>query len=220
MPQTLDVLHATQEADGGWGFGVANPNSSSEVVQGLVAVGENPFAPAWSQVVSGTVTNAADAILAQQGENGCWPNLFGPGDDPFATTDAVLLLTQQPSWGATEGQAMEASQPEETESTPAETPEPEPTPTEVPAATATLAPTEEPTEVPEEPEAVEEADEVDNVDNVEESESAQASEEPATIAEPASEDSESDSPSQTPLLAIAGVVLLLVVGGVYLYMKR
>jgi len=98
LPDSLDVLRNSQELDGGWGFGSANPNSSSEVVQGLVVAGENPFAPAWSKVISGTLSNAADAILRQQGHNGCWPNLFGPGDDPFATTDAVLLLVQQPGW--------------------------------------------------------------------------------------------------------------------------
>lgn len=97
---TLGTIRKSQGPDGGWGFDVvASPNSTSEIVQGLVAIGENPFAPYWSQVVSGTVTNAADAVLATQAENGCWPNLFGPGDDPSATTDAVILLTQHPDWG-------------------------------------------------------------------------------------------------------------------------
>lgn len=92
-------LHQTQQADGGWGFGVpASPNSTSEVVQGLVQNGDNPFAPAWSVVVSGTLQNPADVIMAQQTDDGCWPNLYGPGADPYATTDAILLLMVNPNW--------------------------------------------------------------------------------------------------------------------------
>jgi hypothetical protein len=37
--------------------------------------------------------------MAQQEPNGCWPNTFGPGDDPYSTTDAIILLAQQPGWG-------------------------------------------------------------------------------------------------------------------------
>ena len=96
---TVDTLRATQQADAGWGFGIpASPSSSSEVVQGLVAHGINPFAPKWSVVVSGQITSVADTIMAQQAENGCWPNAFGPGDDPFGTTDAIMLLTQDVAW--------------------------------------------------------------------------------------------------------------------------
>jgi hypothetical protein len=100
VPKALDNLRDTQAADGGWGFGVpSDPSSSSEVVQGLIQTHENPFAPTWSAVVSGTISNAADVVLQQQGANGCWPNLYGLGDDPFATTDAIMLLAQQPDWG-------------------------------------------------------------------------------------------------------------------------
>jgi hypothetical protein len=129
---SLEVLHATQGSDGGWGFGgAANPSSSSEVAQGLVTMGENPFAPAWSQEVSGTVTNAADAILALQGESGCWPNQFGPGEDPFSTMDAVLLLVKQPGWGPAPAVPMPIAA-EDTEATPeaVDTPEPAPEPTQ------------------------------------------------------------------------------------------
>jgi hypothetical protein len=89
---TINGLRTSQEADGGWGYGSASPSSSAEVARGLVAAGENPFTPQWSQAVSGTLTHAADAVLAMQGENGCWPNLFGPGDDPYSTTDGIQLL--------------------------------------------------------------------------------------------------------------------------------
>lgn len=92
-------LRRTQQADGGWGFGgPSSPNSTSEVVEGLVQNGDNPFAPAWSVIVSGTLQNPADAIIQQQAANGCWPNLYGPGDDPYATTDAILLLMVDPPW--------------------------------------------------------------------------------------------------------------------------
>lgn len=97
---TLAALRATQAADGGWGFGgVSSPNSSSEVVQGLTSVRLNPFSPNWSRVVEGRVTSAADVVMAQQTANGCWPNLYGPGDDPYSTTDAIILLAQHPGWG-------------------------------------------------------------------------------------------------------------------------
>lgn len=148
VPETLDVLRATQLADGGWGFEEAsNPNATSEVVQGLVSVGENPFAPAWSQVLSGTVVNAADAVLAQQGENGCWPNLFGPGDDPLATTDAIILLAQRPPWPE-----MAAAEAEPAEATVEATASPAPTVTVTATAegaaepTVVVEPTAEPTE--------------------------------------------------------------------------
>src|SRR5690606_30446131 len=46
IAQALDGLHATQQADGGWGFELpSSVNSTSEVAQGLTAVGENPFIP-------------------------------------------------------------------------------------------------------------------------------------------------------------------------------
>jgi LPXTG-motif cell wall-anchored protein len=141
-PEAIANLRATQLADGGWGFDASSPNSSSEVVQGLVSAGENPFGPQWSQVVSGTISSAAGAILAQQGENGCWPNLFGPGDDPFATTDAVLLLAQQPPWPAAAEITQAATAMPTTAATGA--------PTATAAATATPAPTDtaEPTMAP------------------------------------------------------------------------
>jgi hypothetical protein len=92
-------LRQTQQADGGWGFGgPASPNSTSEVVQGLVQTGDNPFAPAWSVVVNGRLQNPADPIMQQQESDGCWPNLYGPGADPYATTDAILLLMADPNW--------------------------------------------------------------------------------------------------------------------------
>jgi len=96
---SIRSIQATQLADSGWGFGgSANPSTTSEVVQGLVAQGNNPFDPTWSEVISGVLTSSADIIVSQQLSDGCWPNLFGPGNDPFATTDAVLLLTQEPEW--------------------------------------------------------------------------------------------------------------------------
>jgi hypothetical protein len=96
---SIDHLRQTQQADAGWGFGLpANPNSSSEVVQGLVQQGQNPFDPTWSKVVSGTVVNVVDTIMAQQADNGCWLDFSGTTADPFSTTDAILLMLQQPAW--------------------------------------------------------------------------------------------------------------------------
>lgn len=97
---TLAALQAGQTVDGGWGFGGASsPSSSAEVIQGLVAVGVNPFGPDWSRVVEGRLFNAADAVLSRQGHNGCWAGPAGPADDPYSTTDAILLLTRRPDWG-------------------------------------------------------------------------------------------------------------------------
>ena len=100
MPQAIENLSTTQASDGGWGFGVpSDPSSTSEVVQGLVQSANNPFSPAWSKVINGAVINPADVIMGQQGQNGCWPNRWGPGEDPFSTTDGIILLVQQPDWG-------------------------------------------------------------------------------------------------------------------------
>jgi hypothetical protein len=97
----------TQLADGGWGFEPAsNPNSTSEMVQGLVQNGQNPFDPSWSKVVDGRITNPADVAMAQQQPNGCWLDFFGASPDPFATTDAILSLVQQPGWPDQPAQAQ------------------------------------------------------------------------------------------------------------------
>jgi hypothetical protein len=98
-PGALNQLHDAQLPNGGWGFDEnLNVSATSEVVQGLVQVNENPFGPAWSVVVDGRLTTAAEAIMSGQGSNGCWPNAFGPGDDPFSTTDAIMALSLEPSW--------------------------------------------------------------------------------------------------------------------------
>lgn len=103
VPEAINRLRETQEADGGWGFGVpADPSSTSEIVQGLIQNHENPFSPTWSKLVNGKISNAADAVLHQQGESGCWPSFVSPVDDPFATTDAIMLLVQDPEWPAQE----------------------------------------------------------------------------------------------------------------------
>lgn len=146
----IAYLHSTQQSDGGWGFALpSSVNSTSVAAQGLTAAGENPFEPGWSVVVSGTLQNSADLAMAQQGANGCWPNLFGEGDDPYATTDGIILLTLDPAFGSV-GQPdvdadPEAAEDEATEE--ASDPMPEPTPTEtliVEATEVVPSPTAEP----------------------------------------------------------------------------
>jgi hypothetical protein len=141
----IGLLAASQLPDGGWGFTeTASPSSTSEVVQGLVQAGQNPFAPAWSVVLSGTIQNPADTILAQQGDDGCWPNLFGSGSDPFGTTDAIHLLVQSPVWGEPVVAQIEATvTPVEPTAEPTAIAEEEATasPTDAPEATPELAPT-------------------------------------------------------------------------------
>jgi hypothetical protein len=150
VPEVLLVLHNTQEADGGWGFGSASPNSTSEVVQGLTQIGENPFGPDWSKVVSGTLASPADVIMAQQGANGCWPNLFGEGDDPFSTTDAIIMLAQQPGWPELVQPVLISAEPtaeptavptQEPVEEPTALPTSKPSPTPLPTVGPTLAPT-------------------------------------------------------------------------------
>ena len=95
----MSYLKTTQQSDAGWGFGGdADPSATSEVVQGLVEQGENPFSAQWSKLSEGVVINPADVIMNQQQENGCWPNLYGSGDDSFGTTDALMLLSQEPGF--------------------------------------------------------------------------------------------------------------------------
>lgn len=100
-PEAIIHLRQTQGVDGGWwAFGALNTSASSEVIQGLVSAGHNPFDPSWSQVVSGRISNAALAVMAQQMGGGCWPGFDGSTPDPFATTDAVLLMMARPGWYA------------------------------------------------------------------------------------------------------------------------
>ena len=192
--EALATLRATQQADGGWGFELpSSVNSTAEVAQGLVAVGENPFDPTWSQVVSGTLQSPAGLAIAQQAENGCWPNLFGPGDDPFATTDGIITLSLQPAWGAViEGDEVteEAATPEATATEEVEA-EVEPTVENQEEAAATVEPTEEAAE----PEVVATP------------ESDAPAEEPVVV-----ESDGVEAGSTFPwALAIAGVVLLAIV---------
>lgn len=98
---TLAVLHASQTPEGGWGFqGTFSPSSTAEVVLGLGEAPQNPFGPEWSVVNNGRINNAADAVLALQTADGCWPSAFAEGPDPYSTVDAILLLSERPNWGA------------------------------------------------------------------------------------------------------------------------
>ncbi|MBN1219247.1 MAG: hypothetical protein JXM69_09995 [Anaerolineae bacterium] len=99
--QGIVYAQSAQNADGGWGgwggWGT-EANSTSEMAQGLVAQGQNPFAPSWSKIVGGKIINPADVIMAQQQTNGCWLNWDGTVADPSRTTDAIILLMQDPAW--------------------------------------------------------------------------------------------------------------------------
>ena len=197
--EAIDNLRLTQLPDGGWGFDVSNPSSSSEVVQGLKAVGENPYGPEWSQIVSGTLTSAADVVMAQQGENGCWPNLYGPGDDPYGTTDAIILLMQEPGAAGPVPMLLDAPVEEPVAEEPVEQP------TDVPMEEPTVEPMPEPTDVP--ATAVPEPTAAPSVEEAA----------PELISEPAPEAAESNSTA--PIIAVIAA-LLLVVGGAYWYMKK
>jgi hypothetical protein len=195
--EALASLQATQQADGGWGFQLpSSVNSTAEVAQGLVAVDQNPFDPTWSQVVSGTLQGPAGLAIAQQAENGCWPNLFGPGDDPFATTDGIILLALEPPWGT----VVEGEEPGE------ETAVPEATATDEAEVVveATAESQEEPTATVEVPEPTEEPAELEVVATPE---SDAATEDPV-----AEEADEVESRATFPwALAVVGAVVLAIV---------
>jgi outer membrane biosynthesis protein TonB len=173
-------------------------------------LGENPYGPEWSQIVSGTLTSAADVLLALQGENGCWPNLYGPGDDPYSTTDAIILLAQEPGQPfpiptLLQAPILDPDSPEEPAEQPTEQPTEEPMeePTAVPVEEPTVEPEPEPTEVP--PTAVPEPTDAPVV-----------AEAPAGI-EAAPEMAQTSSTA--PIIAVIAA-LLLVAGGAYWYLKK
>lgn len=212
ITQALENLQAMQQADGGWGFELpSSVNSTSEVAQGLTAVGENPFDPSWSVVMSGTLRNAADVALWQQGDNGCWPNLFGEGDDPYATTDGIILLSLSPPWGAGfEGEVQT---------------EPE-APAEV-AATAEAEETPEvvveETEVVPSPTAEEEVAQETEAPETE----APATEPPAEVQEPAvtpttaaSADAADDAGGVPVWIWVVAAVVLLALAGIFFALSR
>jgi len=99
LSTAINNLHMTQAGDAGWGLGPpSDPSSTSEAIQGLIQNDENPFAPGWSKIIQGKVISSADTIINLQESNGCWPNRWAPGDDPFGTTDAIMLLVKEPEW--------------------------------------------------------------------------------------------------------------------------
>lgn len=212
VAEAVSYLRSTQLGDGGWGFAEsASTNSTSEVVQALVQAGENPFSPSWSRVLSGTVQSPADAVLALQGADGCWPNAFGPGNDPFSTVDGIIMLVVEPPFGDLE--AVSGVPGEDAGENVTATEEPQPTLTVAPAGAPTGAPTgtpipePTPTRVPEdEPTATAASTLTAEAVAVMEEEPAQPAEETETPpeAEPAIAESE---PAVDPIVAI--VLLLL-----------
>lgn len=206
----IGFLKSSQQADGGWGFALpSSPNSSAEVSQGLAAIGENPFDPGWSKVVSGTLHNAADVVLVSQQEDGCWPNMFGPGSDPFATTDAIVLLSLEPSYGTFNGTTEEDL--EEDLATPtAITPDDaEPAPTEV-------TPTSEPVEAATAEPAPAETEVADAESPAPTASSATA---PSPDSDQAGE-GDADSGAELPVVVLVAFGVLLVAALVFVVLRR
>lgn len=86
VTKAVAYFHANQGDDGGWGFDPTESNASSTayVVQALLALGENPEAPAWQK---GGVSPVA-YLLSQQQADGSFKGF----DPAFATNQAVPAL--------------------------------------------------------------------------------------------------------------------------------
>ncbi|MBE0466533.1 MAG: hypothetical protein IBX71_04825 [Candidatus Desulforudis sp.] len=72
---------------GGWGL-ETTADSSAVVIQSLVALGLNPTGPEWTKRAGNPVT----AVLALQGNDGCFSYAAGFDANLFSTRSAVLAL--------------------------------------------------------------------------------------------------------------------------------
>ena len=114
-------LHGAQENDGGFGFAPgsgSDPDSDSVVIQGLVAIGQDPTAAAWTKGPATPISNLEGFADPSTG------GYILPGNsapDPFTTAPVPQALTLKPYGAATTF-------------TPGAAPPPAPTPTPTPTA--------------------------------------------------------------------------------------
>ncbi len=94
-PAAIDALRATQESDGGWGFGSSDPDTTAIAIQGLVAAGLTPADPDLAAAVAW--------LKATQLPDGGW----GYGESNASSTafvvQALLALGESPSSWAQPG---------------------------------------------------------------------------------------------------------------------
>ena len=100
----LAYLTATQDGDGGWGYsaslqtvpGPTDPNSTSVVIQALVALGKTPAAAAWTKSAGNPVSALVGFQLTTGAGKGGFFTPFGPTADPTASFQAVPALAGVP----------------------------------------------------------------------------------------------------------------------------
>ena len=100
----LAYLHAQQLSDGGFPYNDAfppafsDPDSDANVIQGLLAAGENPGAPAWTKGGHTVLTNIR---TFQSPANGGFTYPGNPAPDAFTTSQVPAGLARVPFPGST-----------------------------------------------------------------------------------------------------------------------
>lgn len=100
----LAYLHSQQLNDGGFPYNDAfppafsDPDSDANVIQALVAAGEDPTAPAWTK---GGHTAPANILTFQSAANGGFTYPGNPGPDAFTTSQVPAGLARVPFPGST-----------------------------------------------------------------------------------------------------------------------
>jgi hypothetical protein len=104
ITSALAYLHAQQLSDGGFPYSAAfgspfsDPDSDANVIQGLVAAGENPSAPSWTKSDHTALTNL---LTFQSKTNGGFTFPGNPGPDAFTTSQVPAGLAKVPFPGST-----------------------------------------------------------------------------------------------------------------------
>jgi hypothetical protein len=134
VSKALAWLHGQQNADGGFAYQAgpgasSDPDSDALVIQGLVALGEDPTGATWTKNGKTVFSD----LLSRQAPNGGFTFPGNPGPDPFTTSQvpAALVrvaLPEPATWTA--GAAIPGvtcAAPKPTASLPASHPTPAPT---------------------------------------------------------------------------------------------
>jgi hypothetical protein len=133
ITKALAYFAAQQLSDGGFPYSDAfppafsDPDSDANVIQGLVAAGENPSGAAWTK---GGHTALTNSLTFQDTANGGFAYPGNPGPDAFTTSQVPAGLVQVPFPGSTSWTAG-ATLPSGL--CPAATPSPTPKPTVKPS---------------------------------------------------------------------------------------
>lgn len=100
----LTYLHSQQLGDGGFPYNDAfppafsDPDSDANVIQALIAAGEDPTAPAWTK---GGHTATANILTFQSAANGGFTYPGNAGPDAFTTSQVPAGIARMPFPGST-----------------------------------------------------------------------------------------------------------------------